>query len=87
MGVRYTKHALDKFKILKRHGVRISKSFVSQTVKNPELEDNISRAPLKIAVGRIDKDHYLRIIYRQEKKVRVIITFYPVRRGRYEGKI
>ena len=87
MEVRYTKHALDKFKVLERHGVRIRKSFVSQTVKNPELEDNVSRAPLKVAVGKIDEDHYLRIIYRQEKKVRLVITFFPVRKGRYEGEI
>ena len=87
MEIRYTKHALEKFKILEKHGVKVKKSFVSQTVKNPELEDNVSRKPLKIAVGGIDKDHCLRIVYRQEEKVRVVITFYPVRKGRYEGEI
>lgn len=87
MKIRYTRHALEKFKVLERHGVRVRKSFVSQTIESPELEDNVLRAPLKIAVGKIDEDHYLRIIYKQEKKVRVIITFFPVRKGRYEGEI
>lgn len=77
MEVGYTKHALDKLKILRNHGVLVSKDFVSRTVRNPELEDNISRAPLRIAVGKVDESHYLRIV----------ITFYPVRKGRYEGKI
>lgn len=87
MDVRYTKHALEKFKVLEKHGARVSRHFVSQTVKKPELEDNVSRAPLKIAVGKIDDDHYLRIVYRQEGKTRIVITFYPVRKGRYEGEI
>lgn len=80
MRVRFTKHANLKFEILRKRGLEIKRSFVAKTVREPELEDNESREPLKIAVSRLDGGHYLRVIYKQEGGVRN-------RKGRYEGKL
>lgn len=85
--VEFTKHANEKLKIFRQHGLRISKKFVSDTVKDPELEDSESRKPLKIAISDLDSKHYLRVIYKQVGQVRKVITLYPARKGRYEGKI
>ncbi len=46
--IRFTKHALEKFLILRRHGVVVSKSAVIRTTADPEMID-YSRMPLKIA--------------------------------------
>lgn len=85
--IEFTKHAIDKFGIFRRHGLKISKRFVAETVRNPELRDDESQKPLKIAASELDNRHYLRVIYKQKDGVKKIITFFPVRKGRYEGKI
>ena len=40
-----------------------------------------------IAQRRITDRHVLGVVYRQEVKDRVVITFYPGRRGRYETEL
>jgi hypothetical protein len=37
-----------------------------------------------IAQARISDTHVLRVVYREEGDERVVITFYPGRRSRYE---
>ena len=83
----FTKHAEYKFLILKKHKFSISKKQVLDTVGNPDLIDQ-SRSPLLIAQQKIDRDHVLRVVYKQEneRKILKIITFYPGRRKDYEKK-
>ncbi len=38
--LRFTKHALEKFEILKRHEFKIPRSAVVKTVSVPQLIDN-----------------------------------------------
>ncbi len=80
--IAFTKHARDKFGILRAHGVHVSEEFVRQTVETPDLIDN-SRAPLKIAQRQIDDDHVLRVVYRYDEGVKLVITFYPGRTTQY----
>lgn len=79
----FTKHALEKFTILRQHNFTISKSAVLQTVDDPDLIDR-SRTPLKIAQRTFDKDHVLRVVYKEQGDIKTIITFYPGRRTQYE---
>lgn len=79
----FTKHAENKFEVLGRHGVRISKNQVIETVKKPDLIDE-SRLPLLIAQGDLDQNHVLRVVYKQEDDVVKVITFYPGRKRQYE---
>lgn len=81
--IHFTKHALDKLKILKGHGFPITKFIIINTVSNPEMVD-YSRSPLKIAQRGFDKDHVLRVVYKEENRTKIIITFYPGRKSQYE---
>lgn len=80
--VRFTKHALEKFIILRRHGVFISKSAVMQVIADPEMTD-YSRMPLKIAQRSFDKTRVLRVVYKEEGDDKLVITFYPGRKRHY----
>ena len=81
--VRYTKHAVEKFEILKRHGFEVTREQVVKTVSEPDklIPETSNRY---IAQKRISKSHVLRVVYRHEGKHKVIITFYPGRKERYE---
>lgn len=83
MKVVFTDHAKKKFRILKEHGFPVAKKIVVKTVKQP---DSISkgRKGRLIAQKRLDVKHLLRVIYIKKEKKRIIITFYPARRDRYE---
>lgn len=85
MSITFTKHALNKFEVLKRHQFLITRNQVLETVENPELIDE-SHLPLLIAQRSIDAEHVLRVVYRQEENIKVIITFYPGRKSQYESR-
>ena len=78
----FTRHANEKFKILKLHKFAISKAQVVSTINNPDLVDS-SRLPLLIAQCKIDKVHVLRVVYKREQGGIKIITFYPGRVKQY----
>ena len=84
MQVRFTKHAEEKFGVLKRHGVVVSRAKVIATVSSPERIDSISRSPLHIAQSDFDERRVLRVVYKVEYGTMVIITFYPGRKSEYE---
>lgn len=79
----FTKHAINKFEILKRHKFLITEKQVLKTVEWPDLIDK-SRSPLLIAQRKIDRGHVLRVVYKQEFGIIKIITFYPGRKEQYE---
>jgi len=83
--IRFTKHAEEKFLILKRHRVIVSREDIIAAVLHPDLIDH-SRAPLKIAQSGLDKSRVLRVVYRDVGETKVIITFYPGWRNQYEKK-
>jgi len=72
----FTKHAEDKFEVLKRHKFTVSREKVLKTVENPDLVD-YSRDPILIAQRKISKKHVLRVVYKKEGSFIKIITFYP----------
>ena len=80
--IRFTRHASEKFLILRRHGVVVSKGMVMRAVTHPEIIDH-SRIPLRIAQISFDKARVLRVVYRQEKDEKIVITFYPGRKSQY----
>ena len=78
----FTKHATEKFKVLKRHKFSIAERQVLAAVNNPDII-NYSRLPLLIAQKKIDKNHVLRVVYKQTADDKKIITFYPGRSKQY----
>ncbi len=79
----FTAHALEKFEILQRHRVRLSQSQVREIVTSPDRIERDAVGNL-IAQGGLDQTHVLRVVYRVEEGKRIVITFYPGRRSRYE---
>ena len=84
MRIRFTRHALEKFTVLRRHGVFVSREKVLRTIAFPDTID-YRRDPLLIAQGDLDTTHVLRVVYRIEGATRVVITFYPGRKSQYEN--
>lgn len=83
MKVHFTKHALEKFGVLKSAGVIVSRVQVLHVLQKPDLID-YRRLPLLIAQGPFDSARVLRVVYRHEGETKVIITFYPGRKSQYE---
>lgn len=81
--IKYTKHAKKKFFDLSELGVKVSKSLIAKIIKDPLSVDTKLDAPKIIVSGDLDKRHILRIVYRKEDDIIVVITFYPARKGRY----
>jgi len=81
--IHFTKHALEKFEILRKHKVYVFRADIIKAVQNPDLIDD-SRRPLRIAQCDFDNTRVLRVIYKEESSVKVIITFYTGRKNQYE---
>ncbi|MGD0451442.1 MAG: DUF4258 domain-containing protein [Candidatus Bathyarchaeia archaeon] len=80
--IRFTKHAVEKFEVLKQYGFEIGKEKVLEVVLQPQRLDE--RGGQFLASKVISRKHALRVIYESRKDFLVIITFYPVRRDRYD---
>ena len=83
--IKFTKHALDKFVVLRKHNFAVTKKQIIEIVLNPEKIDH-SRLPLLIAQKKIDRQHVLRVVYKKESGDIKIITFYPGRTKDYEKR-
>lgn len=81
----FTKHAKDKFRILKRHKFVVLEQKVLETLSHPDLID-YSKLPLLIAQKKFDRVHVLRVVYKKEQENIKIITFYPGRLKNYGKK-
>ena len=81
--IRFTRHAREKFVILRRHGIVISEPAVIRAIADPEVIDN-SRESLKIAQRTFDKMRVLRVVYKEiGGDDKLVITFYPGRKKQY----
>lgn len=83
MHIVFTRHSEKKFKDLKKLGVIIKKSLVKNVLNNPLHVDYESDPPKKIASGKFGEKHVLRVVFREEDDIIVVITFYPAKEGRY----
>ncbi|OGD89754.1 hypothetical protein A2W70_01035 [Candidatus Curtissbacteria bacterium RIFCSPLOWO2_02_41_11] len=66
MKIKYTKHAEKKFSDLRIFGIIITKSKISDTIKNPKYR-SLDNDNSIVATG-FDKRHNLRVVYRKQKK-------------------
>lgn len=77
----FTKHASEKFELLRKYGFNVEKKEVIQTVLKPDQIDERGNQCLALKV--LDETYALRVVYEKRKGYLVVITFYPVRRDRY----
>ena len=83
MHFRYTKHARGKFQKVKEAGYSINRKQVEQTILLPKKSEGKPDGTI-IAMDLLDEKHVLRVVYRYENDIIIIITFYPGRRKAYE---
>jgi hypothetical protein len=79
--IKFSKHAREKFEVLKRYGFEISEGEVIGTIRSPARVDK--RGTQHLAIRAIDEQYALRVVYEERKGHLLVITFYPVRRERY----
>lgn len=71
--IRFTKHATEKFDVLKHYGFEIRKKSVINTILDPE---HLEERGIQFFVTRIiDSKHALRVVYEDRKDYLVVITF------------
>ena len=80
--IRFTKHAVEKFLMLKRYGFEIEERQVTEAILRPDRLDE--RGNQFFATKIVNPKHALRVVYEDRKDFLVVITFYPVRRERYD---
>lgn len=85
MKIVYTSHALKKFTFLKELGWDMTPLMVDNVVKHP-VDTQKGYGGTTIAVGSINIAHELRVVYTQAGDIITIVTFYPVKKGRYDNK-
>jgi uncharacterized DUF497 family protein len=84
--VKFSKHAVEKLDDPTSKKLGITAELIKEVLKKPDLIDN-SEYPILIAVGKLTENLSLCIVYKFTEKDLRIITFFPAKRGRYEGKI
>lgn len=82
MRIIFTKHAIEKFDVLREYGFEIQRKQIVETILNPE--NLCERDSQFFATRAIDSKHAVRVVYEKRKDYLVVITFYPVRRRRYD---
>lgn len=84
MKISFTKHAAkDKFVSLAKHGFPLTKRVIKETIINPDHVEPGNHPDQMIASKILDSQHDLRVVYRKEGDILLVITFYPARAGRY----
>ena len=81
--VRFTSYARAKFIFLREHGFSLTEDDVRRTVLEPETISR-TRGNRWVAQRTLSERHLLRAIYEESAHERVVVTFYPARRSRYE---
>ena len=79
----FTPHALEKIRLLRKHGFELAPEMVARWVRKPEKIMRGYRGRL-VAHKGLDEAHVLRIVYEDFEDAIVVVTLYPARRGRYE---
>ena len=80
--IRFTKHAVEKFEMLKRYGFVVKEKQVTEAILRPDRLDE--RGNQFFATKIVNPKHALRVVYEDRKGFLVVITFYPVSRERYD---
>ncbi len=84
--IRFTDHARRKLKILEELGFKIQERKIDEILRKPVLVQRTWKERF-VATGPLNSTHTLRIVFEKENGNIVVVTFYPVRRRRYEGKL
>jgi hypothetical protein len=76
--MKFTKHATEKFGLLRTFGFALTQDQVAVTIAAPDKRE--SRGSLTISTRLLDGKFALRVVHEERKGIIVVITFYPVKR-------
>lgn len=79
--IRFTGHASEKFEFLRKYGFVVTERDVKDAIAHPDRVDQ--RNNLTLAIKSLDDEYGLRVVYRRINDNIVVVTFYPVRRERF----
>lgn len=79
--IRFTKHALEKFEMLKLYGFEIDRETIADTIQRPARVDRKGKQFL--AIKPLNEKYAIRVVHEIRKGIIVVVTFYPVERRRY----
>lgn len=80
--IKLTGHAVQKLRVLRRHGVNVTKQVVEYTLNHPErIVEGLGGR--QIAERGLDEGHILRVVFIKEGEQMLVVTLYPARRKRY----
>ncbi len=77
--IKFTRHASEKFELLKRYGFVLTEDHVEDVIENPDRVDQ--RDDLTLAVKSVGQEHGLRVVYRVTNDNIVVVTFLPCQKG------
>jgi hypothetical protein len=75
--IRFTKHASEKFELLKRYGFDVTKTITSPS--RVDLRDDQC-----LALRLLNEEYALRVVYKRINDNILVVTFYPVKRARFD---
>lgn len=85
MKIILSRHVLnEKIPLLKSLNWNIIKAKIRQTIKKPKWKGTTEKGQ-STAMSLVDKDHILRVVYKQESDIISVITIHIARKGRYES--
>lgn len=84
MKIVYTKHASEKFTHPDIREFNLKKKDIKLALNSPDRFGTEPLRGVEFALKALDAQHSLRVIYRMEGSIIVVITFYPSKKGRYE---
>lgn len=82
----FTKHAIEKFTLLKSLGWKLTRTQIKKTIKSPRWS-GVSQKGQSTAMILVDRKHIVRVVFRKENDIIVVITFHIARRGKYESTL
>ncbi len=84
--IRFTSHARRKFEALRELGLALDERQVLETIQRPTVVKRTWKDRF-VATGNLNSTHVLRVVFERENGNITVVTFYPARRTRYEGKL
>ena len=84
MKVIFTKLAKRKFRFLREIGWSFKPDDIKKVLEEP-TKVGLGYSGTKTALISIDANHNLLVVYSEEDDIIKIVTFYPVKKGRYES--
>ena len=82
MPVHLTHHVKEKIKLIQKYKFRVSQQTIINTIYDPVRTEARSDGTV-IATSLLDEKHVLRVVYKKQNDIIIVITCYPGRRKAY----